>query len=202
MYLTFPPVDNHAIYVLYISLLCMISLVFLYKNSTSNYLFKPSFLFIPHNQISFLPSQRRYFNFNNAPNFLSSFSYIHCLLYNITALWLSHTLPTYIELPSLLTMPLYSEIRFFSQTNHSTSFSIREREVIRMKTFSMKYCDFFLNYSLLLDPSRKDFSFSVRGTISCHKSISFPSPFLLRFLKTNDKTALQHISRNLAATPE
>lgn len=60
MYLTFPPVDNHAIYVLYISLLCMISLVFLYKNSTSNYLFKPSFLFIPHNQISFLPSQRRY----------------------------------------------------------------------------------------------------------------------------------------------
>jgi hypothetical protein len=110
----------------------------------------------------------------------------------ITALWLSHTLPTYIELPLLLTMPLYAEIRFFSQTNHSILFSISEREVSRMKTSSMKYCDFFLNYPLLLDPSRKDFSFSVRGTFSCHKPISFPSPFLLSFLKTNEKTALRY----------
>ena len=58
MYSTFPPVDIHTTCVLYISLLCTISLVLLYKNRASYRLFEPPFLSIPYNHFSPLPSQR------------------------------------------------------------------------------------------------------------------------------------------------
>lgn len=48
MYLAFPPVDVHNVHILYISLLCTISLVLLYKNKTTYYLFTPLFLSIPY----------------------------------------------------------------------------------------------------------------------------------------------------------
>lgn len=54
MYPAFPPVDIHTAYVLYIPLLCTISLVLLYKNRASCYFFKPPFLSTPYNPISLI----------------------------------------------------------------------------------------------------------------------------------------------------
>lgn len=48
----FPPVDIHTAHTLYISLLCTIPLVLLYKNGASYHLFKPPFLSTPYNPIS------------------------------------------------------------------------------------------------------------------------------------------------------
>lgn len=60
MYPAFPPVDVHTAYVLYISLLCTISLVLLYKKSLLNNPLTPPFLSIPYNRFPAFPSQRSY----------------------------------------------------------------------------------------------------------------------------------------------
>lgn len=57
----FPPVDIHTAYVLYIPLLCTISLVLLYKNRASCYFFKPPFLSTPYNPISLISVSKTLF---------------------------------------------------------------------------------------------------------------------------------------------
>ena len=52
MYLIYPPVDIHAVYILYGSLLCKISLVILYKTLTSNSFITLPFLSTYYNHIS------------------------------------------------------------------------------------------------------------------------------------------------------
>ena len=59
----FPPVDIHTAYVLYIPLLCTISLVLLYKNRASCYFFKPPFLSTPYNPISLISVSKTLFPF-------------------------------------------------------------------------------------------------------------------------------------------
>lgn len=52
MSLIYPPVDIHAVYVLYKSLLCKISLVILYKTLASNGFITPPFPPTYYNHIS------------------------------------------------------------------------------------------------------------------------------------------------------